>query len=518
MSFEFWSHIPPLAQNLFLGSLVLFALSVFSFYTQKKVFLPLLAFSALLIASAFALAIPWLYLWDEQFHALVGKNLAKNPFHPILIDLKPEWLTNKTWADRHTWLHKQPLFLYQIALSVKLLGNTAFAVRFPSVLLHVAGVLALYDMGKILWNQKVGFLAATLFLFSFYPLGLISGRIGTDHNDSVFMIYVLLSFWAYFRFTANPTKKWAHWIGVFVGLAILTKWLVGLLVFAPWGIFALMDLWKKDKSQLLFLMRALVVAVLVFMPWQIYIHAYFPKEAAYEMHYNTRHLFEAIEGHSGDWTFHFNNLWFTFFSPKILIFLLCLSLAWVIYRKKANPLYLALWIGTVLLFLFFTWSKTKMYSFIIPSYPLVLLIISYGIVQTVDIIRQNWLRPFAFCLIGLFMITTVFKAEDTIDDFGFIPESKMFGNRLLYQAQYDYIVKNGTLDKKTIIINADLRGRGNISWMYFSANQALNFIPKVKTIEQMKKNGWEIQVIKWGDPLPKYLEDDVDIQKIHFPL
>lgn len=78
MSFEFWSHIPPLAQNLFLGSLVLFALSVFSFYTQKKVFLPLLAFSALLIASAFALAIPWLYLWDEQFHALVGKNVVKN--------------------------------------------------------------------------------------------------------------------------------------------------------------------------------------------------------------------------------------------------------------------------------------------------------------------------------------------------------------------------------------------------------------------------------------------------------
>jgi uncharacterized membrane protein len=516
MNLDFWSHIPSIAQNLFLGSLLLFALSSASFYFNKKIFLPLLGLSALSIACAFAMAIPWLYPWDEQFHALVGKNLAKNPLHPILIDLNPSLLTNQTWADQRTWLHKQPLFLYQIALSVKIFGNTAFAVRFPSVLLHVAGVLALFDMGRILWNQKVGFLAATLFLFSFYPLGLISGRIGTDHNDSVFMIYVLLSFWAYFRFTANPSKKWAHWIGIFVGLAILTKWLVGLLVFAPWGLFALLALWKKDRNQILFLLRALLVAIIVAVPWQIYIHTYFPKEANFEMAYNTRHFFEVIEGHGGDWKFHFENLWFTFFSPKILVGLMLLSLGVVFYKKSVSRNYWVLWIATLVIFLFFTLSKTKMYSFVIPAYPLVILIISFGLVKAIDFVRNAYVRPLIFVLVGCFLILKVFKYERTVTEFGFVPETQFFGNRVLFHEQLNYLKTKGTNDPKTIIVNANLRAHGNIQWMFFTDNKAVFLLPEKEKIAQFKKSGYKVKCIQWNDPLPEYILDDNSITKLPF--
>jgi 4-amino-4-deoxy-L-arabinose transferase len=516
MHLDYWTYIPEISRSLFLGSLLLFTLSSISFFFNKKIFLPLLGMSAFAIGCAFALAVPWLYPWDEQFHALVGKNLAHNPFHPILIDLNPSVLTNKTWADQHTWLHKQPLFLYQIALSIKLLGNTAFAVRFPSILLHVVGTYALFDMGKTLYNRRVGFLAASLFLFSFYPLGMLSGRIGTDHNDSVFMVYVLLSFWAYFRYLKNKTKKWAKWIGIFVGLAILTKWVVGLLVFAPWGIFALIEVKRNNWDELKFMFRSLVIAFLIVIPWQVYIHIRFPKEANFELAYNAKHFFEALEGHAGNWMFHFDNLWFTFFSPKLLVLLLLISLTFVFLHKPFSRKYWSLWIGSVVLFLFFTISETKMYSFITPSYPLIILIISFGIVQLLDLIRNNIVRPIAYVLIGCFLLFKVFKPDRTMTEFGFVPNTNMFGNRTLYEKQLDFILKNGNADNWTVILNADLRGHGNIPWSFFTSNKAVHYMPNPKQIQQLKNQYYKIKCIQWNDPLPGYILNDKSIEIIPF--
>ncbi|MEO6901825.1 MAG: hypothetical protein ABI315_01565 [Bacteroidia bacterium] len=53
---------------------------------------------------------PFLVLWDEQYHALVAKNMLINPFKPILYrdTVIPYDYTN--WTANHIWLHKQPLF------------------------------------------------------------------------------------------------------------------------------------------------------------------------------------------------------------------------------------------------------------------------------------------------------------------------------------------------------------------------------------------------------------------------
>jgi hypothetical protein len=190
---EMWPNIPGSAQVFLVAWLVLLVLTIVLFVKKNKWFGASFALTVFSLASAFALFSPYLYRWDEQFHALVGKNLAAKPFHPRLIDLDPSLWHPEGWANSQTWLHKQPLFLYQIAVAVKFLGATAYAVRLPSILLHVAGTLVLYDMGKMMLNRNLGFLAALIFSVSAFPLGLLSGRIGTDHNDSVFMIYVLLS-------------------------------------------------------------------------------------------------------------------------------------------------------------------------------------------------------------------------------------------------------------------------------------------------------------------------------------
>jgi len=104
-----------LAGSFFLASLF--------FQTSKRyklsfVFLGLTAFSLFSFA---ALLDPFLNIWDERFHALVAKNLIDHPLMPTLYDDPVVDMLYDRWDRWHIWLHKQPLFLWQIALSFSFL-------------------------------------------------------------------------------------------------------------------------------------------------------------------------------------------------------------------------------------------------------------------------------------------------------------------------------------------------------------------------------------------------------------
>lgn len=137
---------------------------------------------------------PFLVLWDEQFHALVAKHLMEHPFKPMLYDAPALDYDYTYWAGNHIWLHKQPLFLWQMALSMKLFGVNALAVRLPSVLLHALAVLAVYRMWRIAVSQAVGYYGALFFAVANFPLEMVAGKYPTRHNDLVFMCYVAGSF------------------------------------------------------------------------------------------------------------------------------------------------------------------------------------------------------------------------------------------------------------------------------------------------------------------------------------
>ncbi|HMU69185.1 MAG TPA: hypothetical protein PKC38_04220, partial [Chitinophagales bacterium] len=77
----------------------------------------------------------FLHSWDERYHALVGKNLAKHPFEPTLKDNPILPCNNLDWQSGNVWVHKQPIFLFQIAASIKVFGNSEMAVRFPSIVM-----------------------------------------------------------------------------------------------------------------------------------------------------------------------------------------------------------------------------------------------------------------------------------------------------------------------------------------------------------------------------------------------
>jgi 4-amino-4-deoxy-L-arabinose transferase-like glycosyltransferase len=131
---------------------------------------------ALLLAAFFVriLAIsldPYLHDWDERFHAVVAKNVMQFPFQPMLrleaiLPYKME-----DWCCNYIWVHKQPLFLWQMALSMKIFGVNTFGLRLPDVLM---GVLATYSSYRIaqIWTGKdaIALLSGILMGASFYQL------------------------------------------------------------------------------------------------------------------------------------------------------------------------------------------------------------------------------------------------------------------------------------------------------------------------------------------------------------
>jgi 4-amino-4-deoxy-L-arabinose transferase-like glycosyltransferase len=67
---------------------------------------------------------------------------------------------------------REPLFIYLASASIAGLGRTVAAVRLPAALLGTLTIPAIAALGSVLFNRRVGLLAATLVAITFWPLHL----------------------------------------------------------------------------------------------------------------------------------------------------------------------------------------------------------------------------------------------------------------------------------------------------------------------------------------------------------
>ena len=334
---------------------------------------------------------PFLHNWDEHFHALVGKNLLSNPLKPMLLTHPVVPYQIASWSSNHVWLHKQPLFLWQIAMSIKVLGNTVLAVRFPSVLMSTISIALVYRITQLFTkNNYTALIASLLMCFWNYQFNLISGRASTDHNDVAFGFYVLCSIWAYIEYLEKPNWSWIVLIGIFVGAAILNKWLTGLLVYAAWGINALFFYLKKKKlDQFKYLFISFSIAVIVFLPWQLFIAQFYTAEWAHESEFNRRHLWEAMDGNGGGIFFYLRKfkLYYGYIIGPLFIYGL-----YLFYKKKFGERKIGntLIILYTIIFIFFSLIVvTKMRAFVYCVLPIGIIFASISIEEIKKIIHNK---------------------------------------------------------------------------------------------------------------------------------
>ncbi len=473
-----------------------------------------------LIACFFALLDPYLILWDEQFHALVAKHLTENLLKPVLYKDPILSYDYTNWSGNYIWLHKQPLFLWQIALSIKLFGCNEFAVRLPSILMHAVLTLLTYRIGTILYNRRIGMLGAIFFSFAKYLLELVCGKYGTDHNDFAFLFYVTASLWALLEYKQTKNSKWIYLIGMFSGCAILVKWLVGLVVYLCWAISSLFEKHTELKKEIVFMLKSFCVTILIALPWQLYILYRFPLESKYEFNYNSEHLFKAIEGHEGDLLFYWRVLNRYYGEGDLVPYIILFTVVFGFYKiNKKNLKVIAItFISSV--YLFYTIASTKMTSFCIICAPFIFACIACSLQYLFDFLC-NRIKYF-YLKQGLYLITigfisflflnyneVIFEHSIQKEHYGTNRETDMYARTIMDSTSK----KLG--NNKYVVFNTNITNCGAIPFMFYTNYIAYDFIPTMNNCNTAKNKGYRIAILK-NKPLPDYIEKDDSIVKINY--
>ncbi len=215
----------------------------------------------------------FLHRWDEQFHALVAKNLALHPLMPTLYEV-PLLPASGYWDSTHVWLFHPPFPLWVMALSHAALGSCELALRVPSVLAHAAATVAVYFAGARLFRAQVGWWAALLYGLNGRLIELAGGRAGGDHPDSLFASLFTLAV-ALLVVQADTPKRWRPVLaGALVGCLVLTKWLTGFFALALFGFL----IWRRKqlRARWLELALATLAALAVVVPWEAYALVHYP--------------------------------------------------------------------------------------------------------------------------------------------------------------------------------------------------------------------------------------------------
>jgi 4-amino-4-deoxy-L-arabinose transferase-like glycosyltransferase len=167
---------------------------------------------------------------------------------------------------------REALFLYLMAASMQLLGQTIFAIRLPAVILGTLTVWLAWRIGRTQFNWRVGLLAAALIAVSLWPVmeSRWALRAVSLTCGSALTLHLLdLGF---------RQQKWRYWLlgGLALGLTMYTyipsrAFPAVVLVWFGWLFWARR---KEALAQWPHMLTALLLALLIFAPFANYMRLY----------------------------------------------------------------------------------------------------------------------------------------------------------------------------------------------------------------------------------------------------
>ena len=315
----------------------------------------------------------YLHPWDERFHALVAKNLIQHPLKPALYGNPILGYDYQDWMTNHVWLFKPPLALWCIALSLKIFGIHDFAVRIPSLLFASCSIYLTYRIGKLAFGERTGLLAAFLHAINGYLIDLCSGRTASDHVDTAFLFLIEVGVLLSLRHAQKRQLPLFLGTGVAAGLAVLTRYLPGLIIIPVWLVFH----WRQDSMPQLLrrCMFLLLIAGAVYAPWEIYSQLQFPQESNWVRQVNISHLYQAVDEHTGSVLFHVLRIHRYF---GVFAYIAIALYFWLAIRRKESAFFYGILFWFAVPYLFFSFVATKLPGYTMISAPAVFLILSYS--------------------------------------------------------------------------------------------------------------------------------------------
>jgi len=278
-----------------------------------------------------------------------------------------DWLNLKINGEPYD--QKPHLFFWLAGLGIQLFGNTNWAFKLFPFLFGLSGIYFTYRLGKLVYNELSGKLAALLAgtsqLFYLYFFDF--------HTDTVLQAAVIFSIWQLTEYLEH--KKPVHFIFGFlgIGLAMLTKGPVGTIL--PFFFVLFYLLLKKNFRQLFHPKWILGILLILFIISPALYHLWkdFGAEGLrfYFIDNNLGRVTGEVAGSSTDPFFYLYNLLWAFL-PWTVIFITALGgeiISWF-FSPKRNKTGISIFGSVLVLFVVDSIARGKAPNYMMMFIPL----------------------------------------------------------------------------------------------------------------------------------------------------
>ena len=313
------------------------------------------------------------------FGATLGRYPLAAPDGARYAEIPREMVATGDYLTPHLnyvkYFEKPPLFYWLQAISIKAFGATDLAVSIVNALMALGCCLLLYFTARKLGQRLTGIIAS-LILATTSLMFALTRNVTLDMTFTFFCTGSLCFFLIATQLPQRTKRNWYLWtMYIFIALAVMTKGLIGILI--PGLIIlsytAIFREWHKLKTYRY--ISGLFIFCLITIPWHILVQIKNPEFSYFyfiEQHF--LRYFTNYAGRSQHWWFLpvmlLGGLYpWTVFLPQAIRH--NLSKNW---RQNKPTIFLLLW--SLVIYIFYTFSNSKLIPYILPMFPPLALLLS----------------------------------------------------------------------------------------------------------------------------------------------
>jgi 4-amino-4-deoxy-L-arabinose transferase-like glycosyltransferase len=309
------------------------------------------------------------------FFALLGARPLFAPDEGRYAEIAREMLMQNDFITPHLndikYFEKPALFYWLAAGSMKMFGLNIWSVRCVNAVLAILGALATYTTARIIYGRLTGLLAAYILSTSLLYF-IMAHMVSLDLTVSVFLAMCLYSFLLSSRYEAGGCRRSLTWLSAaMAACAVLTKGLIGVvfpgMIITLW--LCMTGEWRKLKQY--YLPSSFIIFLVIVLPWHVAVSLQNPEFFHFYFIEQQFHRYTMMN------IGHYQPAWF--FIPCLLAgffpWMIFLPTALLHQRRNRNNQFFLLW--AILIFCFFSFSKSKLIPYILPIFPALAILIAH---------------------------------------------------------------------------------------------------------------------------------------------
>ena len=312
-----------------------------------------------------------------------------------------DWVTPR--YNGYKYFEKPPLQVWATAAAFQVFGIGDWQARLWTALTGFLTILAIGFTGARIYNARAGWLAAAALASS--PMWVISGHFNSlDMGLSAFLVAALCSL--LLAQTAHNESSCRHWMWacwIFMALATLSKGVIGAAIPAMVFIAYSISTWDWKIWTRLRLLSGLILFLVITAPWFVLVAQRNPEFLEFFfIHEHLQRFTQDAHSRTGP-IYYFIPLLLIGILPWVLQIPGAIAQAWQERRREFSSGWLLVcWF--VVIFAFFSVSRSKLPGYIIPIFPALALLIGNRLdrlLGNTNSMTMPWkLQTLGFALLG----------------------------------------------------------------------------------------------------------------------